>query len=312
MIDVYFLKEYCQIWAEHEQTKWDIFKYEKGKKQVIYPLLKRPIDGNWWDITSPYGYSGPYSNDKDKKFYQEFRQAFKQYCEKNKIVSEFIRFHPLLNNYLEAKGIIPLKKRGETIWIDLTKPETTLWKNLRKGHQYSIKKAQKEKIKIKLMPANKIDEFCKLYQETMKRKQAKQYYFFPLNFFVNSFEGLKKSIFWLGAFKKENLIAGAIFLKSDTWLHYHLATTNKDWLSLSPGTLVLWEVIKLGKKMGLTKFHLGGGIDDNLSFYKQGFSNLRADFYTGEVIHNPQVYNMLCQEKKIISGDYFPLYRQTL
>jgi len=310
MIDIYFRKEYGQIWAEYEMAQFELFEYQEKDEKVVYPLIVRSINDQWKDITSPYGYSGPYCNTNNLNFYKRFRAAFGKYCQEKHIISEFIRFHPLLNNYLEAKEIIPLKKRGETIWIDLTQPETTLWKDLRKGHKNSIIKAKKAKIQIKLMPVNKIDEFCKLYQATMKRKQAKQYYFFPLSFFINSFNKLGKNIFWLGALKEEKLVAGAIFLKSDTWLHYHLATTDRDFLALSPGTFLLWEAIMLGKKMDLTKFHLGGGIDDNLSFYKQGFSSNRADFYTGEVIHNLQVYNKLCQEREIQQGNYFPLYRQ--
>jgi len=68
-------------------------------------------------------------------------------------------------------------------------------------------------------------------------------------------------------------------------------------------------VIKLGKDLGLEKFHLGGGIDDKLLFYKQGLSPNQSEFYTGEVIHNQKAYDKLCQDRKITKGDFFPLYR---
>jgi len=312
MIDVYYLKEYGKIWAEYEKAKFKLFEYAAGSKKIIYPLLKRKIDEDFWDVISPYGYSGPYSNSDNLNFYQKFRENFDQYCQENKIVSEFIRFHPLLKNHRLASKVITVKRRGETVFIDLKNSKEYLWKDLRKGHQGSIKKAQKAEIDIKLEKGKTIGNFYKLYQQTMWRKKAEKFYLLSDDFFQNSFKQLKNQIFWLGAYLKNTLIGGAVFLKSDKYIHYYFAATDTNYLNLSPGSLILWEVIKLGKKLGLEKFHLGGGIDDKLSFYKQGFSPNQSEFYTGEVIHNQEVYDKLCQDKKIIKGDFFPLYRASI
>ena len=310
MIDIYYLKEYGKIWADYEKADFELFEYKKGSYSIIYPILKRKIDNKWCDITSPYGYSGPFANSQDKKFYLEFRRDFNLYCQKNNIVSEFIRFHPLLKNHLTAKGVIPLLKRGETIWIDLSKSKDQLFGDFRKGHRNVIRKSQDNNVLVKLELPQKINQFYRLYVATMKRKKSKDYYLFSEKFFKDHINKLNNNIFWLGAHYQDKLIAGAIFLKSANFLHYYFAGSDDQYLSLSPGTLILWEAIKIGKKLGLHKFHLGGGIDDKLFFYKSGFSDNRADFCTGEVIHNRKIYNLLTQKNGTPKGNYFPLYRQ--
>src|SRR3989338_8773267 len=102
MVDIYFSPAYGKIWAQTEQAEFKLFKYEKENYRVVYPLLIRKIDATWQDVTSPYGYSGPLSNRIDPGLYQEFRLNFNNWCQQNHIVSEFIRFHPLLKNYQEA------------------------------------------------------------------------------------------------------------------------------------------------------------------------------------------------------------------
>lgn len=149
-----------------------------------------------------------------------------------------------------------------------------------------------------------------LLEALEKRKKSISYYLFSEKFFKDHFNKLNDNIFWLGAHYQNKLIAGAVFLKSADFLHYYFAGSDSQYFSLSPGTLILWEAIKIGKKLGLCKFNLGGGIDDKLFFYKTGFSDNRADFYTGEIIHNPQIYELLTQKNDISEGNYFPLYRQ--
>lgn len=310
MIDVYYLKEYGEVWADYEKADFELFEYKEGSNSVIYPVLKRKIDDKWCDITSPYGYSGPFANSQDKSFYQEFRQAFNLYCQKNHVVSEFIRFHPLLKNHSVAQGIIPTRKRGQTVWIDLSKSEDQLFSDLRKTHRNIIRKAQHSNLSIKLEKSEKIDDFYRLYVDTMKRKKAINYYLFSEKFFKDHFNKLNNNIFWLGAYYQDKPVAGAVFLKSANFLHYYFSGSDSQYLSLSPGTLILWEAIKIGKKLGLHKFHLGGGIDDKLFFYKTGFSDNLADFYTGEVIHNRKIYNLLTRKNGTPKGNYFPLYRR--
>ena len=59
---------------------------------VLYPFLVRPLEGGRCDITSAYGYGGPYGRG-------EWRQAFAAACREHGVVSEFVRFHPLLGNH---------------------------------------------------------------------------------------------------------------------------------------------------------------------------------------------------------------------
>jgi len=313
MTDIYFNPKYGKIWAKLTKAKFINFEYSHQGKKITYPFLLRKIDSNWNDITSPYGYSGPLSNTLDLDFYQDFRQSFTKFCHQNNVVSEFIRCHPLLKNHLLAKQFLKTVKINQTVWVDLQLPLDTIWANFRQLHRRKIKLAQKNGVTIKTTrDLKKIQEWCQIYQQTMKRKQAETFYFFPNSLFTEHFIKLKNQVFLMYAETKGKMIAGSIFLIGKSILHYHFGATQSDYLNLSPTGLIFWSAIQFGKKLNFIQHHLGGGVkaNDSLLNYKLGFSKKTADFYSGEVILNLNVYNQLCQKSDQTEGDFFPLYRQ--
>ena len=214
-------------------------------------------------------------------------------------------------------------KRNTTVYLDLTKNEGTLLKEMNKKTRNLIRKAQKKGIQISISE-NKEDlkEFTKLYTKTMKRANASSKYFFPLKFFTNTFKYLKNNAKLFVAKYNGKIIASSIFLHKQDLLHYHFSGSDENYLNLAPNNLLLWEAAKWGKRMGCTKFHLGGGLsdnyDDSLFHFKSGFSNTLSKFYTVNVIHNNNVYktlNILKNESKLkkdgvpINGNFFPKYR---
>lgn len=75
----------------------------------------------YYDIVTPYGYGGPMilETNNGEKLKKEYSEAFGKYCSDHKIVSEFIRFHPIFQNYLDVDDsydVIFPDIQSELIW----------------------------------------------------------------------------------------------------------------------------------------------------------------------------------------------------
>jgi lipid II:glycine glycyltransferase (peptidoglycan interpeptide bridge formation enzyme) len=336
--DVYFTPEYSKIYEDSYGEEIDqdfcgqsmLFFYGNEEEFIIIPTIKRQLNKlhflknsslGAFDTASPYGYSGPLMHCPNKKNQQKLLQNFltnyKQFCKENKIATEFIRFHPLLENHNLLENT---DKRNQTIWIDLTKNEDQLLKEMNKKTRNLMRKAKNAGIEIKLSKSKEdLKKFSELYLETMKRAEATKKYLFPYKFYENTFDNLNENISLFTANYQGKIIAASLFMHRYGFLHYHFSGTDKDYLHLAPNQLLLWEVAKWGKKQGFNKFHLGGGLSsdqkDKLFHFKSGFSNTTSRFYTAGLTHDEELYQKLCKlrkkhsENQEINPDFFPFYR---
>ncbi len=98
-LDCYYEHAYFELAKEHDEIP-ELFYYPTEFGTLIYPYLRRRIPGTLFeDITTPYGYGGPsfkgiWSLDQIR----EARERFERYCNETGIVTETVRFHPLLHN----------------------------------------------------------------------------------------------------------------------------------------------------------------------------------------------------------------------
>ncbi|HVG62006.1 MAG TPA: GNAT family N-acetyltransferase [Hyalangium sp.] len=107
--DVYYRHAYAELCACMGDGDPFLFVYEDGAgNRVCYAFIRRPLkalpfaaearlEGDWYDIVSPtYGLGGPLCGDVHEQVLHAFRAEFDEYCRQANIVSEFVRFHPLL------------------------------------------------------------------------------------------------------------------------------------------------------------------------------------------------------------------------
>ena len=107
-IDIFYYPEYGKLFELHGDGQPFLFVYYQSSKDlVIYPFLKRSLNQiaglqnlnqNLFDITSPYGFGG-YLPSSSKVDMGKFFTCFHKYCQDNNIISEFVRFHPILGKY---------------------------------------------------------------------------------------------------------------------------------------------------------------------------------------------------------------------
>lgn len=327
LCDIYFYPEYVYLYQLKGDGEPCCFVYYESKENfVIYPFLKRQINAlpsfrdlpsNIYDIITPYGYGG-YLRSNDQIVMNGFDSIFKEYCRENHIISEFIRFHPLIKNWNYSPNNVTIEQKSETILVDLTNDNEKIWSDISSKCRNCIRKAIKSNLNIiEDQKLSGLDTFYRLYHETMKRVKAKAYYFFPRAWFDDMASLIKGNLVLFHAEYNDAIVVSSLFMFTEEFIHYHLSASDTEHKYLSANHLLLYEVALWAKNRGIKYFHLGGGYqpNDTVFKFKASFSSIRAPFYIGKVIHDHEYYRYLSERKLAVEGeeisdlDFFPVYR---
>lgn len=330
--DIYFTYDYFVPFQNNGDGEPILFYFECEYGKVAYPFMLRDIassknfkdsleENKYFDISSAYGYGGViFENyivgETICNLQESFFKSFTNYCNNTNIISQFDRFHPLINNHSFCDGYCDLYKIRKTVHIDLVDRES-IWINIDSKCRNMIKKAQKNEIVIVLEDEVKtLEDFKRIYKSTMDQKNAAEYYFFNESFFDETINNLGKNIFISNAYYGGEIIASSLILRKGHYLHYHFSGALKEHRSLQANNLLIYEVAMWGNKHGFKKFHLGGGYDsesDSLYKFKKSFSKLDDnDFYIGKKIYNYDQYDYLINvisKKNAEETSFFPAYR---
>lgn len=322
--DVYYLWQYVVAFQLHgDGIPWLIY-FENGKNRAINVVMKRDIaeveyfsgeveKNKYFDFSTPYGYGGFIFEGKDTSVLDE---EYNQFCKKNNIVCEFVRFHPILNNVKNLENMYLVLDCGNTVCIDL---QCDILSNCSKENRNRIRKAKQEGLEVYWSRDEKlIDEFIEIYESTMDRDHASNYYYFKRDFYESILKDLKYNAMFFYTVLKGEIIAVTIIMMCNKMMHYHLSASRGEYRNLAPSNLLLYEVASFGKEHGFEKFHLGGGVGaqrDNLyKFKKKFYKGEDLNFFVGKKIFDESSYQMLVDlrykatSKKIRDG-YFPVYR---
>ncbi|WP_202973683.1 hypothetical protein, partial [Metasolibacillus meyeri] len=141
------------------------FAEKEGDKIFYHPcILNAVLDTEYRDIESVYGYGGPIILG-DEFFKKKVIANYLEWCKTNKILVEFIRFHPMLENDQFYYGEKYYNRK--TIYIDLKQESISKGYNTRTKR--NIKKAIKNKIKIvNSKNLQYIESFKQIYVNLMK------------------------------------------------------------------------------------------------------------------------------------------------
>lgn len=267
------------------------FIFENGKERFYLAALKgRVPDSNYFDLQSVYGYGGPIISEAGPEFIKAAWAVYGKYCRENSILAEFVRFHPLMENWATYPGQI-IDDR-EVVWIDLA--QSDFFPSYDKRVRTAVRKAQSSDLRVEWTNLNSTD-FPQLYTESMQAMGAAASYYFPAEYFqaLGSWPQARLAL----CRQAEEIVAGAIFLIESELLEYHLAASRPAGKKNGAANLILHEAALLGRELSLKKLHLGGGTDsrpDNpLLFFKSGFSAERARFKIGSQVYDRAAYDQL-------------------
>ena len=319
--DVYYLSGYVRAFEIHGDGEPQMFYYDDNGLRGIYVYMKRKtaIDGVYDSIT-PYGYGGfLLEGDQSEENLKELWAASVQKMKELNIVDNFVRYHPVLANAVPMKVCSDVIDLGKTVAMDLTSEEV-IWTNIHSKNRNMIRKAEKNGIEIKHGQGLELfDEFIKIYNATMDKDNAEEYYYFKPEFYRSIHEDLKDNYEMFWAEYEGKIIAMSIMIFANGRLNYHLSGSDIEYRNLAPSNLLLYKAALWGCEKGMKTFHLGGGVgsgEDNLYKFKAAF-NRKSDyqFSIAKMVFDQEKYDALVEERASRDPEFnreskfFPLYR---
>jgi len=149
--------------------------------------------------------------------------------------------------------------------------------------------------------------FNEVYEQTMRRAEAAEHYFFGRAYFDCILEADRT---WLALAMASDgeFAAASIAVVSDGYLHYYLSGSADVHLRSAPMKNVVARLVEQATELGLP-LNLGGGISpgDALEEFKRGFANRQQPWLTSELICDPDKYEQLSAGRE--AGSFFPAYR---
>lgn len=317
--DVYYTPEYAEIQERMGEGEAHLAVWSSAHSDeiVIYSFLLRgiPEHDGLYDIVTPYGYGGPLCHGQDdahRNSIEGFHTDFCAYCRDTHIVSEFVRFHPLLGNATSLAHGLSCDYVRDTVVVALM-PEVDPICTFPSKTRNMVRKAMKNGVTIDISSSDaSLAEFRELYESTMERNCALPYYFFSDQYYRDVMTLLNPQPFIAIARYEGIAIAAAIFLRQGKFLHYHLSGSNRKYNHLAPMNLLIGEAAREGARLGAELLHLGGGYrepEDSLFRFKASFSGGRRRFHVGRRIHNVDRFRLLCRLHGPGRDGFFPPYR---
>lgn len=321
--DTYWLSGYVKAFKLHGDGEPLLIYLQNTDTRAFTVVMKRDIadckffegkipHGEWYDLATPYGYGGwIVEGDEYSRIFEEYSD----WCRKNNIVSEFVRFHPIIKNHLVCENTYEVVRLGEVITMDLDSAEK-IWENITSKNRNVIRKAIKNDVKIYNGRYPDIyEKFREIYNGTMDKDSADAYYYFGKEFYDSVLNDLPENaqVFY-AQIPDGTVIAASIMLFANGRMNYHLSGSLREYSSLAATNLLLYKAALWGSANGYKTFYLGGGVgsgEDSLFKFKRAFykGELRR-FHIGKKIFNQEKYDELAsmREDSINSG-FFPKYR---
>jgi hypothetical protein len=333
--DFYHLPGYVTTCAQLLQGEAIALHIEDDGNHFFLPMIARALPDfgdreleGWRDASSPYGYPGPIiairdrGSAADSKFPARAIDALLERMHALKILTAFVRFHPLLDtppDPFAAAG--ELIHHGRTVSIDLLLPAEQIWRQMRRNHRSQITQLRElSDVAVERDPDwSRFPLFLQLYQATMDRVGAQQSYYFERSYYDGLREALGERAHLFVLRVGDRIGAAAIVTEVCGIVQYHLAATSDEFVKHHPHKLLCHEVSLWAKDRGNRVLHMGGGLggqEDALYHFKAGFSPQRHAFYTWRACSDIALYkriNSLWQERvrpDSIDPTFFPMYRQ--
>lgn len=322
--------DFYHTWYYHELSKKEdetpiLIKYTEDDLIIALPLLIRPINGTpYKDATSVYGYPGPlFLTDPGHFDNSKLRDELHDYFVQSKIVTVFSRLHPYIE-YQESIliGMGEVVRHNDVVNIDLELPLEVQRQRYNSRLKTYINKARKFCSVYRGKENHDIQAFIDIYYRNMQRVNANVSYFFSKEYFHNLLlsEDFEAELLLCKLNDTGEIIGGAIFVKTDNIIQYHLSGSKEEYLHLSPVKLIIDEMRIEATEQKYTYFNLGGGKanrEDSLFNFKTSFSHNLKSFKIWKYITDKKTYEYLIERElkrvsKVMTDEelaYFPAYR---
>ncbi|KKQ95962.1 MAG: FemAB family protein [Candidatus Woesebacteria bacterium GW2011_GWB1_43_14] len=274
-------------------------------REEVNKLAPHPLQTHEWGefrkawgnevIYTPHGlltlHKPPFTNKKVGMLIRGNAPTRKSLTDLKKVAAEqkliFIKLEPFvkksasLERLLKTSGCVKGKTlfTPTTFWIDLTKSEESLLKSFSGKTRYNIRLAQKKGVAVTNDNSGAaFDSYIRLTRGTVKRQRfyAHSERYHRLMWGVLNKAGIAKLL--VAKYKNEIIAAWILFAwKGFLYYPYGASTSNPNHSRLMPSNLLMWEAIRLGRKLKLKTFDLWGREEG------KGFTKFKEG-YTPEVV----------------------------
>jgi hypothetical protein len=327
--DVYFRPEYLQPFADRTGDEACCAVFRSNDAVLLYPFLNSVVESRdglpgterLRDIGSPYGYGGPVVNaaGEAQEFLEGAWSTFADWCSMEQVVSEFVRFHPLLDNVRWAPPAMKTFKERVTVPIMLESYPAAVWSSpYYRVHRHMLRKAERTGFTFDITAIRgEFSWFVPLYLQTQDALRAGAGTRFTREYFSSLVDGFGNRA-WLGVVRHSGEVAAAVVvLEGPTYLHSHLMGYRRDIPTAGMTNLVYHGIALEGARRGKTVLHMGGGRTsseaDSLFGFKKSLSPERRHFWLGARCHNTVLYDELSRRWESQHGprpgNYLQFYR---
>ncbi|MBI3577490.1 peptidoglycan bridge formation glycyltransferase FemA/FemB family protein [Candidatus Gottesmanbacteria bacterium] len=218
-------------------------------------------------------------------------------CQLSAVSCQLLRpsHHPLFPKY--------------TFILDLTKSEEELLKNMHPKTRYNIKVAQKHGVAISNDDSPQVfKEYLRLTRETTQRQGflAHNETYHRRMWDILSKAGIAK--LWTATYQGQTIAAWIIFCWKDT-IYYPYGSSSREHRDVMAPNLLLWEIIRWGKRQGYKKFDLWGALgpkpdqDDpwyGFHRFKEGYHPDLVEFIGSyDLVLQPMLYKLYAIADKL-------------
>lgn len=328
--DVFHLPSYLAFAAKDQVPgRPCAFLAEENGRRFLVPLIVRRLEtgeripGDHFDATGPRNYAGPIvSPEADGAFVDRAVDTFRRELCRRRIITAFIRLHPLLDI-----SLAPLERTGwivhhpRTVAIDLTLPWEEIWRQTRRDHRRHINRAARQGQVARIDETwEHFEHFLDIYEQTMSRVGATSDYHLSQGYFERLRRALGSRIHLCVVELEGQVAAAGLFTEVSGVVEYLLSGTRGEYLPDSPAKTMLDFVRRWAKGRGNRVLLLGGSPreDGALFHFKIGFSEFLHPVRSWRMIADEAVYEALVadwqqryQMKADEPTDFFPAYRAT-
>ena len=316
--DVYYRPGYCAAYeaAGHGRA---VAVVADG---AVFPLLVRelPFGEDGFDAVTPYGYGGVLARTVGSDPASDLRQL-RDWCATNGVVSCLLRLHPLLGGPGQLSesddADVEIHEHGPTTAVDPRRTDSTSGRleGMSKGRKADLTIARRELELVWGHDEDAFEAFRRVYDGTMERLGAGEFYLFPPDYYRALVEGLGERIAVALAKRAGEVVGAAIFLADRRFAHYHLSGTTETGRELKAGTLLVHAGVEWARERGCELLHLGGGTSgaDSLFAFKKSFGGETYTYAYATLVADPERYDALVarrgEEDEPSRPGFFPAYR---
>jgi lipid II:glycine glycyltransferase (peptidoglycan interpeptide bridge formation enzyme) len=170
--------------------------------------------------------------------------------------------HKEIAKFLMANNCVPGRPlfTKHTFQLDLTQTEEKLFENLSSKTRYNVNLAQKKGVQIFENTSEEgMEQYIKILEETTKRQG---FYAHSPDYFRKMWQSLGNSgiLRIFNAVYENEVVTSWILFVFNNQLYYPYGASRNIHRDVMANNLMMWEVIRYGKQLGLNKFDMWGSL----------------------------------------------------